>query len=144
MQTKGEQAKVLFKSGYNCAQAVAAAFSQEIGMSAEQIAKLTMGFGGGIGRMREVCGTVSAMAFVISAIYDDDKGGIYERVQCVAEKFRKENGSIVCRELLGLKINGADSPVPEARTDAYYKKRPCAELVEMAADILDDYIKTNS
>ncbi len=138
--TKGEKAKEMFMSGCNCAQAVAAAFADEMGLDRDLVKKLTLGFGGGIGRMREVCGTVSAMAFVISALYNNDKGKIYERIQCVANKFRAENGSIVCRELLGLSIKGADSPEPEKRTALYYKKRPCAELVGMAADILEEYI----
>lgn len=140
---KKEYAESLFKSGYNCSQSVAAAFAEEAGLEKNFAARLTIGFGGGVGRMREVCGTVSGMAFVISALYDEDKGKIYERIQEVAEEFRKENGSIVCRELLGLSIKGADSPVPEPRTDVYYKKRPCAELVGMSADILERYIKTH-
>lgn len=141
--TKGEKAKALFMSGCNCSQAVAAAFCEETGLSEEMTKRLTIGFGGGMGRMREVCGAVSAMVFVISAIYSEDKANIYSRVQDVANKFREENGSIVCRELLGLDIKGADSPVPEKRTVAYYKKRPCPELVAMAADILDNYLKNN-
>ncbi|MDE5984714.1 MAG: C-GCAxxG-C-C family protein [Eubacterium sp.] len=143
MMTKGEKAKALFMSGCNCSQAVAAAFCEETGLSEELTKKLTMGFGGGMGRMREVCGAISAMTFVISAIYSEDKANIYNRVQTVANKFREENGSIVCRELLGLSIKGADSPVPEKRTNEYYKKRPCPELVAMAADILDEYLKNN-
>lgn len=141
--TKGELAKGYFKEGCNCSQAVAAAFADEIKMSADDVKRLTCGFGGGMGRMREVCGAVSAMTFVISALYSEDKGDIYKRVQCVAEKFRQENGSIVCRELLGLSIKGADDPTPEKRTAQYYKKRPCAELVEMAGNILEEYLQNN-
>lgn len=140
---KKEYAESLFKSGYNCSQSVAVAFAEEAGLDKETVARLTIGFGGGVGRMREVCGAVSGMAFVISALYNEDKGSIYERVQEVANEFRKENGSVVCRELLGLSIKGADSPVPEPRTDAYYKKRPCVELVGMSADILEKYIKSH-
>lgn len=141
--TKGEIAKSYFMQGYNCAQSVAAAFSQEMNLSEEMAARLTKGFGAGMGRMREVCGAVSGMTFVISAIYDEDKGSIYKRVQEAANEFKEQNGSIVCRELLGLSIKGADSPVPEKRTQQYYKKRPCAELVEMAANILEKYIENN-
>ncbi|MDD6619816.1 MAG: C-GCAxxG-C-C family protein [Eubacteriales bacterium] len=140
---KKKYAESLFKSGYNCSQSVAVAFAGEAGLDKEMVARLTIGFGGGVGRMREVCGAVSGMAFVISALYNEDKGSIYERVQEVANEFRKENGSVVCRELLGLSIKGADSPVPEPRTDAYYKKRPCVELVGMSADILEKYIKSH-
>ena len=142
--TKGELAESLFKSGLNCSQSVAAAFSEEMNMDKELVERLTIGFGGGMGRMREVCGAVSGMTFVLSAIYnDDDKSKIYERVQTVANEFKNENGSIVCRELLGLNIKGADNPTPEARTTEYYKKRPCSQLVAMCADILDKYIKSN-
>ena len=81
MMTKGELAESLFKTGLNCAQAVAAAFADEMNMDTELVKRLTIGFGGGIGRMREVCGTVSGMTFVISALYNEDKGKIYERVQ---------------------------------------------------------------
>ena len=97
--TKGESAKENFMSGLNCSQAVAAAFAEEMNMPKSLVEKLTVGFGGGMGRMREVCGAVSGMTFVISALYDDDKSGIYKRVQAVANEFREENGSIVCREL---------------------------------------------
>ena len=149
--TKGESAKENFMSGLNCSQAVAAAFAEEMNMPKSLVEKLTVGFGGGMGRMREVCGGVSGMfmaiglffGFVISALYDDDKSGIYKRVQAVANEFREENGSIVCRELLGLSKPGPDSPLAEPRTKEYYKKRPCPELVELAADILEKYISNN-
>ena len=143
MKNKGKIANELFHSGYNCAQSVAVAFADEIALDKELVAQLTIGFGGGIGRMREVCGAVCGMAFVISALYKDDKGSIYQRIQEVAEEFRAENGSIVCRELLGLDIKGADSPVPQQRTTEYYKKRPCAELVTQAAEILEKYINNH-
>lgn len=141
--SKSDKAKQLFMSGYNCAQAVAAAFAEEMNMDEALVKKLTTGFGGGVGRMREVCGTISAMAFVISALYDGEKGDIYAIVQENAGRFKEENGSVVCRELLGLDIKGADSPVPEKRTQQYYKKRPCADLVAMSAEILEDYIKAH-
>ncbi len=141
--SKKETAMALFKQGYNCSQSVAMAFADEIGMTFDQVRRLTCGFGGGMGRMREVCGAVSGMTFVISAVYDEDKGKIYQRVQALAEKFREENGSIVCRELLGLSIKGADSPIPEKRTESYYKKRPCSELVGMAAELLENYLNSN-
>lgn len=141
--TKGELAKEQFKNGCNCSQAVAVAFCEETGLDRELVKQLTTGFGGGMGRMREVCGAVSGMTFVISALYKEDKGSVYARVQEVAKSFKEANGSIICRELLGLDIKGADSPVPQPRTESYYKKRPCAEIVSIAADILDKYIKDN-
>ena len=141
--TKGEIAKEFFKTGLNCSQAVAAAFANEINMDKETVIRLTSGFGGGMGRMREVCGTVSGMTYVISNLFGDkSKGEVYEIVQYAAEKFKEENGSIICRELLGLSTAEKQSPVPEARTEQYYKKRPCAELCKIAADILDEAIKS--
>lgn len=141
--SKGEIAKQHFCEGFNCAQAVAVSFADEMNMDADMVKRLTIGFGGGVGRMREVCGCVCAMAFVISALYCEDKADVYKRVQEVSNTFRQENGSVVCRELLGLDIKGADNPTPEPRTKEYYKKRPCPELVEMAADILEEYIANN-
>ena len=137
-----------FKQGYNCAQSVVMAFADVTGLDAKQSARLASSFGGGLGRMREVCGAVSGMAFVLGALYGYDDPKVtgasathYARVQELAGKFKELNGSIVCRELLG----GSPSTggAPEPRTPEYYKKRPCADLVGMAADILDDYIERN-
>lgn len=146
---RGELAKSYFMEGYNCSQSVAMAFSDLIGMDKDQVAKLVSGFGAGLSRMREVCGTVSGFTFVISALYGNSdpkdakaKQEIYTRVQTLANKFTQENGSIICRELLGLNKKGPDSPTPEPRTQAYYKKRPCPELVAYSATILDEYIKS--
>ena len=142
--SKGEQAEALFMQGCNCSQAVASAFAEEMHMNAADVARLTIGFGGGIGRMREVCGAVSGMAFVISALYaDEGRASVYEKIQAVAEKFEAENGSIVCRELLGLDKDGKRVPTPEPRTKQYYKKRPCAQLVHLAADILEEFLKNS-
>ena len=141
--TKGKIARENFMNGLNCSQAVAVAFADEMNMPKELVAKLTIGFGGGIGRMREVCGAVSGMTFVISALYDDEKSDIYKRVQAVANEYKEENGSIRCRELLGISKPGPDSPIAEKRTKEYYKKRPCPELVELAGDILEKYISNN-
>lgn len=140
--TKGERAENYFRNGYNCSQSVALAFCAETDIDEATTARLTLGFGGGIGRLREVCGAVSGMAFVISAIYgESDKGNVYEMIQTVAKRFEAENGSIVCRELLGLK-EPENSPVPEKRTQSYYKKRPCPELVHIAADILGEFLES--
>lgn len=141
--SKGEEALRLFMDGCNCAQSVAAAFSSEMNMDQQQVKRLTIGFGAGVGRLREICGAVSGMAFVISALYDEDKGAIYARIQDVAEQFRTQAGSLVCRELLGLEIAGADSPVPQERTADYYASRPCPRLVQQAADILEAYLADN-
>ena len=145
--TKGDLARQNFKSGYNCSQAVALAFQDKIGMDPDAIARLTIGFGGGMGRMREVCGCVSGMYMVLGWLYgyDDpqayeDKKQLYARVQELAGAFRTDNGSIICRELLG--EQGKDhSSVPEQRTEAYYKKRPCKELAAYTARLLANYIQ---
>ena len=146
--TKGEKAQSLFKQGYNCSQSVALAFDEEMGFDKDLVAKLVSGFGGGMGRMREVCGCVSGMVFVISSLYGysdpkdfDSKKELYQRINQVANTFKEKNGSIICKELLGLEKK--DGIVPEKRTDAYYKKRPCSELFKIAGVILEDYIKNN-
>jgi len=141
-----EVAQAYFKSGYNCAQSVVMAFCDRTGLTEEESARLASSFGGGLGRMREVCGTVSGMAIVAGILfgYDDPKapGAVQEHyalVQRLAGEFRERNGSIVCRELLGDR-----SPVrsaPEPRTEEYYKKRPCVELVGDAVEILSRYLE---
>ncbi len=146
--TKGQQAKALFLEGYNCAQAVFGAFCEELGLDFDIAMKLSSGFGGGMGRLREVCGAVSGMFMVFDMKHGytspTDKEGkmeLYSHIQQLAKRFEEENGSIICRELLGL-CEKKSSPTPEARTKEYYKKRPCAELVELAADIVDSYLKS--
>lgn len=141
--SKGEQAKQLFMSGLNCSQSVAIAFCDEMNMDSETVKRLVIGFGGGMGRLREVCGAVSGMVFVLSALYGDKgRTEVYSMVQTVAKEYEKANGSIVCRELLGMAPKQIDSPVPEERTKEYYRKRPCAELCRIAADILENFINT--
>lgn len=143
--TRGETAKNYFLQGYNCAQSVALAFSDVIDMDKETLLKAVSPFGGGMGRLREVCGAVSGMFFVLGCLcgYSDPKDvaaktELYRHVQNLATEFEKANRSIVCRELLG--VSGKQSPEPEKRTEDYYKKRPCPELIRIAADIAEDYI----
>ena len=138
-----------FTRGFNCAQAVVLAFAPETGLDPETLARLSSSFGGGLGRLREVCGAVSGMAIVAGLLYGYDdpadgaaKAAHYDRIQARAGQFEAENGSIICRELLGLSRKH-DAPTPEARSADFYKKRPCRELVGMAAKILDEYIKNN-
>ena len=142
-----EKAKQLFKEGYNCAQAVVCAFADECGLDEDTAYRIASSFGGGLARMREVCGAVTGMAMVAGMLYgyqQDDgpakKSEHYKRVQELAAKYREENGSIVCRELLA-GVPHTDGGAPEARTTEYYKKRPCPELVECAAKILEEYIQ---
>ena len=141
--TRPEQAYENFKSGYNCCQSIAVAYADVLGLSPEMAARLSSGFGGGMGRLREACGAVSGMVFVASAVkgYSDprdnaQKKELYALIQKLVEEFERENGSIVCRELLGLSVK-KESPTPSERTESYYKKRPCPELVRMAAEILE-------
>lgn len=143
----GQIAEENFLKGYNCTQAVVLAFSDLHGMEDKTAAKLSSSFGGGMGRLREVCGAVSGMFLVAGMLYGYEeakdyqgKKEHYERIQQLAKAYEAENGSIVCRELLGLEQK-KDAPAPEQRTDAYYKKRPCPKLVRMAADIMAQYIR---
>lgn len=145
--TRPEKAKQLFLSGFNCSQAVVGAFIDDFAIDFDTAMKLSSSFGGGMGRMREVCGAVSG-AFMIAGLkcgYCDPcdkaaKSAHYALIQKIAADFKQQNGSIICRELLeGVGCNGkCQGSVPEDRTAAYYKKRPCAELVYIAAKIVED------
>ena len=108
--TKGEIAKNNFMQGYNCAQAVLLAFCDDLGFDEQTALMLASPFGGGIGRMREVCGTVTGMymALGLARGYSDskdnaDKKRVYTEVQQLAERFKEDNGSIICRDLLGMR-----------------------------------------
>ena len=145
--TKREIGENYFKQGYNCAQAVAITFADEMGIDKDFIAKTISGFGGGFGRMREVCGAVSGMVFVLSALQgqfnptdSEGKMATYQKVQALMKEFKEKNGTYICRELLSLpEVNS--EPTPEKRTETYYKKRPCASLVGDACEILENYFK---
>ena len=141
------KAAELFLQGYSCAQAVAVAFSDVTGLEVEFSARMASSFGGGMGRMREVCGAVSGMLMVAGLLYgydtfDDDvaKKAHYTLVQELAGQFRDQVGSIVCREILK---NPPSDPAPSPRTAEYYKQRPCARMVVLAAQILDRYIEAH-
>ncbi len=139
---KGQMAKKEFEAGYNCAQAVLLAFCEETGLTREQAARLASTFGGGMGRMREVCGAVSAM-FMIEGLtngYSDpkakeEKAALYARVRALAEQFREKNHSIICRDLL-IDTETTSGGEPEARTKDYYERRPCGCYVEDAARMI--------
>ena len=148
MSEKSEKAKELFKSGYNCSQSVLGVFCEELGMDFETAMKISSSFGGGMGRMREVCGTVSGMfmaaglAFASASDSAVAKREHYKRIQELAAKFKEKNGSIICRELLQ-GVESSTTPTPSERTETYYKKRPCIELVGDSVEILEEYIKEN-
>jgi len=138
-----------FMKGYNCSQSVVLAFEDLLPVDKNTLSKMASSFGGGMGRLREVCGAVSGMFMVAGLLYGYDgpetgdiKADHYARIQELAHRFEEKNGSIVCRELLNLKTL-RDEPVPEKRTNEYYRKRPCPELVGDAAGILEEYIKNS-
>ena len=140
-----EKALQYFTDGANCAQAVVLAFHEELGMDEKTAARLASSFGGGIGRLREVCGAVSGMMMVYGMLrgYDDlkdpaAKKAHYQNVQALAAKFREENGSIVCRELLDLRKNENSDPTPTPRDAQFFHSRSCANFVRCAARLLDE------
>ena len=148
MTDHAERARELFVQGYNCAQAVFCAFTDLTGLDIDTSARLASSFGGGLGRLREPCGTVSAAAMVLGLLKGYDTPGDpaakkahYELVREFAARFRAVNGSIICRELLqNAHVNAGAGGDPEARTPEYYKKRPCPELARQAARILDEML----
>ena len=143
---RGMKAAEFFLGGYNCAQAVAMAFADVTGLDEKTSARMVSGFGGGMGRLREVCGAVSGMFFVLSTLYGYDspddkvKKQLYTDVQKLAAEFKEENGSIICREILK---NPPSDPNPSARTAEYYALRPCARMVYTAASLMEKYMEAH-
>lgn len=150
---KGQRAEQLFLEGYNCAQSVLMAFSEEVGMEEKTLARLASSFGGGMGRMREVCGAVSGMFMVAGLLYGYDeptpeendlaqekKTACYEMVQKLAEEFKEKHETILCREILD-RVQENESHVPEIRSQTYYENRPCQYCVKHAAEIMENYMK---
>lgn len=142
-----EKARTLFLEGYNCSQAVVCAFEDLTGLDRRAAARLSSSFGGGMGRLREVCGVVSGALIVLGILcgYDDPKDQAaktehYKQVQEFARRFRERNGSIICRELLK-NVQVTPGAVPEERTPAYYERRPCPRHAYEAAKILDDILE---
>lgn len=146
--THGEKAEMLFKSGCNCSQAVLGAYCEECGLDTNTALKLISSFGGGMGRMREVCGAVSGIFAVAGLKYgfatdcsQEEKKAHYQRIQDIAQEFIKRNGSLICRELLGLQKGENSGANPSERTELFYRKRPCSELCHIACDIFDEMFK---
>ena len=139
-----EKAANNFRKGYNCAQSVLLAFADKVGLKDEEALRLASSFGGGMGRLREVCGAVSAMFMIAGFLKgytepnnDVVKADHYKLIQDLAAEFKLKHGTIICRELLGL--DGTEfSPIPSARTDEYYKERPCEEFIRCAAEIIEE------
>lgn len=144
VEERAERARQLFHKGYNCAQSVVLAYSDLFGIDDSLAASISAPLGGGMGRLREVCGAVSGMFMVAGLYYKNDAASdlekrktVYTTVQELAGKSKALNGSIICRELLKLD-HKSDAPTPEARTEAYYKRRPCADYVASAARLIGE------
>jgi C_GCAxxG_C_C family probable redox protein len=147
MNNHTDTAGALFDQGYNCAQSVFAAFCDETGLDMDTALRLSSSFGGGMGRLREVCGAAAAMFMVAgikfgytSPVDKEAKAEHYRLIQSLANEFKAKNGSFICQELLGLP-EGADEPTPAARTQGYYDTRPCGGLVECAAEMIDELLR---
>ena len=145
--SRGEKAKEYFLQGYACSQAVALAFSDVMGVDEETISKIMLPFGGGLGRLRLTCGAVSGMAAVIGAVFaknentPENKKQTYAIVQELCGKFQAETGSLICAELLsGMRVPVQVGGEAEARTQEYYRKRSCGDMVALAAQILEEYM----
>ncbi len=143
---RADRAEELFRQGYNCSQSVFAAFADVVGMTTEEAAKLASPFGAGFGKLREVCGAVSGMTMVAGKLcgYGDpeDREGkiaLYKLIQTMCAEFEAKEGTIICRELLGLK-KGEDLGEPAVRTEEYYRSRPCIGACRTAAEIAEKYL----
>lgn len=143
LTAKQREAERLFRSGYNCSQSVIGVFCNELGFDMDTVMKLSEGFGGGMSRLRLTCGAVSGMTMAVGMMLSRGSGEgntravVYAKVQELAEKFRQKNGSIICAELLGIDKK-KQPPVPEVRTEAYYKKRPCIRCITDAVGIIEE------
>lgn len=132
-----------FREGYNCAQSVLLAFAPQVNMDESTALRLASSFGGGMGRLREVCGAVSMMFAIAGLTHgytepnnDDIKAKHYALIQSLAEKFKSKHGTIICRELLGLEDSNF-SPIPSKRTEQYYAERPCESFIQTCAEIIE-------
>ncbi len=138
------KAAEFFCNGCNCAQAVFGAFADDCGIDTKTALKLSSSFGGGMGRLREVCGAVTGMFMVaglLSGYVDTDdkekKDAHYKLIQQLANEFKAVHSTYICRDLLGTLAD--NSPVSSPRTAEYYKTRPCVRFVITAAEILDKH-----
>ena len=144
--SRADRAEELFRQGYNCGQSVFAAFADVLGLTVEEAAKIASPFGAGFGKLREVCGAVSGMTLVTGYLkgYSDpadyeSKKEVYALIRKMCAEFEERQGSIICRELLGLK-KGEDTAEPAVRTEEYYRSRPCIGACRTAAEIVEKEI----
>ncbi len=149
LEARVQRAVDFFMQGYGCCQAVVAAFADMYGLDEAMAKRLAAGFGGGVGRMRMMCGAVSGIVMLVGLDCGqtdgddrDGKSACYKVVQELLAKSKEQNGSIICAEILGLKgcEKAQSSYVASPRTAEYYKSRPCAAKVESAARIFAEYL----
>ena len=148
--SRADRAKQAFLEGCNCAQSVVSAFSDRLDCSSDTLLRLCSGLGGGIGRLRETCGAFLGAVIVLDGIFGSAdptdqaaKSAQYRRIQRLAEEFRRENGSLCCRQMLGLP-EGASDPTPAPRTAEYYQKRPCPMIIYRAAALVEEIIRAEN
>ncbi len=146
--TRGEKAEQFFLEGYNCPQTVVLAFADRLGMDEKVLAQMVSAFGGGVCRMREMCGAASGMMLILGMLEgysspEDTEGktALYTHGQELLRAFAARNGkgSYICADILG-KPRIPEPPVPEERSEGYYRSRPCAEIVRAAAEVLSEYL----
>ncbi|MBD5460258.1 MAG: C_GCAxxG_C_C family protein [Lachnospiraceae bacterium] len=144
MRSRVADAVAMFESGYNCAQSVFVTYADLFGMDRETALKISCPMGGGMGRMREMCGAISSMSMLgglktgnTDPENQEAKTANYELTRRMADRFKAENGSMICRELLGLS-GREESAAPSLRTAEYYASRPCSRLVASAARIIEE------
>lgn len=142
-----ELSKALFLEGFNCCQSVFAAFSDIYGIDRQTALRISASFGAGIGRMRETCGAACGM-FMLNGLETgcinpedrEGKGANYAVVQQLAEEFRKRIGALRCADILKIRSQQKESPLPSVRDEEYYRSRPCLRNVETAAEIWAEYL----
>jgi len=153
MENRIQRAVELFMQGYGCCQSVVCAFSDLYGLDEEMALRISAGFGGGVGRMRMMCGTCSALVILAGLEKGQTRGedregkaACYQLVRQLLETFRQRNGSIICAELLqmsGLKAE-TNTSQPDERNAEYYRVRPCARKVESAARVFAEYLSNRN
>ena len=149
MSKREEQAVQNFLDGCNCAQSVLLAYADVLGLTREQAAMVSVGFGGGMGRLRLHCGAFSAAVMLAGVLEGEDgdkkehRPQTYARVQEIHRRFVERNGTVSCAELLG-RAGVPEDPTPEERTPEYYAQRPCARVIASACRLIDEMLEENT
>ena len=146
---RGTVAKELFENGYNCSQAIVLAFKDLLDIKEEDLKAISSSFGGGISRLREVCGCISGMAIVFGYLYGnydvnntDAKANHYKLIQKLSLEFKEKFNTYNCAELLNIKKE-VSVPVPEKRSKEYYEARPCGKYIYYMAKLMQEYIEND-